>query len=603
MRAPPWLRTYLRLWRLLVRGRRGQLVLALAAMGVGAAATGGFAALTGPALRMVFSGGPAPAWLHGGLAGWLNHVSAAELRALLPAAIFALAVLRAGCAFVQADRMGALTLRAVAELQEELHARILRLPLSYFQGRHTGELFSRFGNDLGEVERALGQALASSVRDGLQIVALVTVSALLDARLLALAALAVPATVWPISRFARALRGVSEASQLAQAKQVASAQEAIAGVAVLHAYGAQEAAMRAYGRGEARLLDVQRRSALLRAAFSPTIELVGVVAFALVLFAVGAAPTALPPDKLLSFLGAVLFTYQPLKSLANGSQWLVPGLTAAERIFALIDAPPAIADRPSARTLARVQGRLRFENVTVRYGEKTALDGLELDVRPGEKLGIVGPSGAGKTTLLHLVPRLLDPDSGRVCVDDLDVREATLASLRRQVALVAQDVFLFDASVADNVAAAAPGASTERIEAALEAAGALAFVRALPQGLETRLGERGAMLSGGQRQRLAIARALLKDAPVLLLDEATSALDAATEGEVQRALAVLMAHRTVLVVAHRLSTVRDSDRLIVLEGGRLVEQGTHAQLWGAGGLYRRLCDLQGGAAAAGNADV
>ena len=603
MSRPPWSETYLRLWRLLARGRRGQLLIAFAAMAIGAAATGGFAALTGPALKMLFAGGSAPSWLHGPLADAVRRLSPAELRLLLPAAIFALALLRAGCSLVQADRMGTATLQAVAELQEELHGRILRLPISYFQGRHTGEIFARFGHDLGEVERALGQALASSVRDGLQIAALVAVSAFLDARLLALAALAVPATLWPIARFARALRKLSEEAQLSQGKQLAAAQEAIAGAAVLRAYGAEEGALRAYGRGEARLLAVQRRSAVVRAAFSPTIELVGVVAFALVLFAVGAAPASMPPDKLLSFLGAVLFTYQPLKSLANGSQWLVPGLTAAERVFALVDAPPAIADRPGARALGRVRGELRFEGVSVRYGDKAALDGLDLAIRPGERLGLVGPSGAGKTTLLHLVPRLLDPEAGRVCLDGLDVREATLASLRRQVALVAQDVFLFDASIVENVAAAAPGASRQRVEAALEAAGALAFARALPQGLDTRLGERGATLSGGQRQRLAIARALLKDAPLLLLDEATSALDASTEAEVQQALGALMAGRTVLVVAHRLSTVRASDRLVVLEHGRLVEQGSHAQLWQAGGLYRRLCDLQEGAARARSDDV
>ncbi|MHB8420861.1 MAG: ABC transporter ATP-binding protein [Myxococcales bacterium] len=603
MTSPAWLSTYLRLWRLLVHGRRGQLALALAAMALGAAATGGFAALTGPALRMLFTGGPTPSWLHGRLGELVRGLSPAELRTLLPVAIFALAAVRAGCAFLQQDRMSALALEAVADLQEALHGRILTLPISYFQGRHTGEVFSSFGHDLGEVERTLGQTLASSVRDCLQIAALVAVSAMLDARLLALAALAVPATVWPIARFARALRAISADAQGRQAKQLAAAQEALSGAAVLRAYDAEDAALRAYGRGEGRLLEVQERSATLRAAFSPTIELVGVLAFALVLFAVEASPTSLPPDKLLSFLGAVLFTYQPLKSLANGSQWLVPGMTAAERIFAITDAHPEIADRPGARTLTRARGELRFEGVTVRYGEKTSLDALDLDVRPGERLGIVGPSGAGKTTLLHLVPRLLDPQAGRLLLDGGDVREATLASLRRQVALVAQDVFLFDASVEENVAAAVPGTPTSRIEAVLEAAGALAFVRELPQGLATRLGERGATLSGGQRQRLAIARALLKDAPLLLLDEATSSLDAETETEVQRALGTLMAGRTVLVVAHRLSTVRASDRLIVLDHGKLVEQGTHAQLWSAGGLYRRLCDLQDGAGRGGSDDV
>jgi subfamily B ATP-binding cassette protein MsbA len=593
-----WVATYRRLWALLLR-EPGPLTLALACMAGGAFATGGFALLTGPAVRLLVTGttsGAAPAGGGGRFEAFLQSLPPGQARAFLPLALVALTVVRAACSYVQADRMGALTLRAVAGLQESLHGKLLSLPISYFQGRHTGELFSRFGNDLGEVQRSLGQGLASALRDLLQIAALVVVSAFLDVRLLLLAALAVPATIWPIARFARALRRVSAEAQGMQAKQVAAAQEALSSSAVLHAYGAEEAALRAYGRGEAALISVQRRSFALRAAFTPTIELLAIVALAAVLLAVSLNPSSLPPEKLLSFLGAVLLTYQPLKSLANSSQWIVPGLTAAERIFAVLDAVPAVADRPGARTLARATGELRFERVSVLYGERAALSELGLEVRAGERVGIVGPSGAGKTTLLHLVPRLLDPSSGRLLLDGADVRDATLASLRKQVALVAQDVFLFDASVAENVAAAAPGAPVARIEAALEAAGALEFVRQLPEGLQTRLGERGASLSGGQRQRLAIARALLKDAPILLLDEATSALDAVTEAQVQRALGGLMAGRTVLVVAHRLSTVRAVDRLLVMDQGRIVEQGPHTTLWAAGGLYRKLCDLQEGLA-------
>ncbi len=590
-----WLVTYRRLWRLLMR-EPGQLVLALACMAGGAVATGGFALLTGPAVRLLFTGA-APAGGTGRFEAFLQSLPPGQARAFLPLALLALTAARAACSYVQTERMGALTLRAVAELQEGLHGKLLSLPISYFQGRHTGELFSRFGNDLGEVQRALGQGLASGLRDALQIAALVVVSAFLDVRLLLLAALAIPATVWPIARFAGALRRISSEAQGMQAKQVAAAQEALSSAAILHAYGAEEAALRAYGHGEESLIAVQRRSFALRAAFSPTIELLAIVALALVLFAVSLSPSSLPPAKLLSFLGAVLLTYQPLKSLANSSQWIVPGLTAAERIFAVLDAVPTVADRPSARALGRAAGELRFERASVQYGPKTALSELDLTVRAGERIGLVGPSGAGKTTLLHLVPRLLDPSSGLLLLDGLDVRDATLESLRKQVALVAQDVFLFDASVAENVAAAAPGAPSARIEAALEAAGALEFVRQLPDGLQTRLGERGASLSGGQRQRLAIARALLKDAPILLLDEATSALDAVTETQIQRALGGLMAGRTVLIVAHRLSTVRTVDRLLVMDQGRIVEQGSHLTLWAAGGLYRKLCDLQDGVAA------
>ena len=407
-RPVSWLATYRRLWSLLL-SEPGQLFLALGCMAAGAAATGGFALLTGPAVRLLFTGGAPASGGAGRFEAFLQSLPPGQARAFLPLALLLLTLARAGCSYVQADRMGTLTLRAVAELQEGLHGKLLSLPISYFQGRHTGELFSRFGNDLGEVQRALGQGLASGLRDVLQIAALVIVSAFLDVRLLLLAALAVPATIWPIARFARALRRISSEAQAMQARQVAAAQEALSSAAVLHAYGAEEAALRAYGHGEETLISVQRRSFALRAAFTPTIELLAVVALALVLLAVALNPSSLPPEKLLSFLGAVLLTYQPLKSLANSSQWIVPGLTAAERIFAVIDAVPAVADRLSARTLGRAAGALRFEGVSVRYGDKSALSDLELSVRAGERVGIVGPSGAGKTTLLHLVPRLLDP--------------------------------------------------------------------------------------------------------------------------------------------------------------------------------------------------
>ncbi len=598
MRAPPWLSTYRRLWGLLF-AQRGTLLAALAAMAGGAAATGAFAALTGPALRLLYTGGAPPSWHLGRLSEAIGRLSATELRALLPGALFLLALVRAGCAFVQFDRSSVLTLRAAAGLQESLHARILSLPLSYFQGKHTGEVFSRFGNDLGEVQRALGQGLTSSVRDALQVAALVVVSAALDLRLLLLALVAVPATLWPIARFSAKLRGIAAQAQARQARQTVAAQEAITGAAVLRAYGAEDAALRAFGRGERELLGVQRRSFAVRAAFTPTLELLAIGALALVLLAISLRPGTVAPDALISFLGAVLLTYQPLKSLANGSQWLMPGLSAADRIFAVLDAVPAIADRPGARPLVRARGVLSFEDVRVAYGERVALAGVSFTVAAGERVGIVGPSGAGKTTLLHLVPRLLDPTAGTVRLDGEELRAFTLASLRRQVALVSQDVFLFDASVADNVSAAAPGADAAQVNRALDAAGALDFVRRLPEGSRTRIGERGASLSGGERQRLAIARALLKDAPLLLLDEATSALDGSTEAQVQAALDRLMAGRTVLVVAHRLSTVRGADRLIVLDRGRLVEEGSPDRLHAAGGLYRRLCDLQEGAARAG----
>ncbi len=587
----PWLPIYLRLWRLLWR-RRGALIAAVGAMAVGAAATGAFAALTGPALKMLYTGGAAPAWLRGPLGDLLRRAPPPLARALLPAALALLGLVRAAAGFVQAERSAALTLGATTDLQEELHGKLLGMPISFFEGRHTGEIFSRFGTDLGEVQRALAQGMASSLRDSFQIAALLVVSALLDARLLGLAIVAVPATVWPIARFASGLRRIGRESQEARGRIVASAQEAIAASPLLIVYGAERMALAAHAEKEAVLLAVQRRSFVLRSAFTPTLELLAIGALAGLLVYLRALPGTVAPERLLSFLGAILLAYQPIKSLASGSQWLFPGLAAADRIFGLIDEPPAIRNPPMPRPFGTARGELRFEGVTVRYGERAALSDLDLEVRAGERIGIVGPSGAGKTTLLHLVPRLLDPTAGAVRFDGRDLRELPLAELRRRVALVAQETFLFDSSVEENVAAAHPGAARSLVEAALDAAGALGFVRELPEGLATRLGERGARLSGGQRQRLSIARAILKDAPVVLLDEATSALDVATEAQVQEALGRLARGRTVLIVAHRLSTVADADRLIVLDGGRVAEAGTATALRERGGLFASLWETQ-----------
>jgi subfamily B ATP-binding cassette protein MsbA len=590
----PWHKTYRRLWSLFLR-QPGTLAVAFAAMAVAAAATGAFAGLTGPAVRVLFTGGQPPEWLHGPLGDALLALPPARVRLLLPVALFALALVRAFFGYLQSVRMAGLALGSTAYLQEALHAKILSLPLSYFAGRHSGEIYSRFGNDLGEVERALTQGLAFSLRDGLQLLALLTVSAVLDWRLLLFSLVTVPITAWPIARFARSLRDVSRRVQEQQGRLVAQTQDMLTGAAVLKVYGGDVAALRTLSRGEDRLLHEQRRSAFLRAGFSPTVEIMGIGAFALMLVSLQSGILEVEPDKLISFLGAVLLTYQPIKSLAQNSQWIAPGLAAAERIFALLDSDPAVADLPAARALPRPKGRgvaVRFEAVTVHYGAADALRDLDLGIQEGELVGIVGPSGAGKSTLLHLLPRLLDPTQGRVLLAGHDLREVTLESLRAQVSLVAQDVFLFDATVAENVLAAAPTASSARLWAALEASGAKEMVERLPQGLETKLGERGASLSGGQRQRLSLARALLKNAPLLLLDEATSALDSISEAHIERALREHAAGRTILWVTHRLGSVARADRVVVLVEGRLLESGTPGDLLRARGWYGRMATLQ-----------
>jgi len=578
--------TYLRLWRLLLR-RPGTLALAMLGMAGAAAATGLFAILIGPALKLIFATGAvtAPTWIGGWLGHFLRAQPPARLRSALPLTLLLVAAFRAGFTTLQARQMAELCLRTVADLQEALHRKLLQLPLSFFEGRHSGEVFAGFSNDLGHVERALTQGVTYSLRDAFQLTALVWVSVALDWRLFLLGGCTLPIGVFAIARFAHALRGVSIELQERQARLVAQAQDLISGATVLQVYRAQATALRVEARAEDELLEVGRRSAIVRAAVTPTIEFLAQAALALVLLWMSLHRLDLPPEKVVSFFGAVILAYQPLKSISTNSQWIVPGLTAAARLFRLLDAPAAIADAPGARALAPKPGPidLAFEGVTVRYGEREVLSDVNLDIRAGERVAIVGPSGAGKSTLLHLLPRLLDPSSGVVRVAGQPVRELTLRSLRHHIGWVGQEVFLFDASVADNLRVGGAGADIDR---ALAASGALEFVQALPQGLDTRLGERGLRLSGGQRQRLSLARALMKQAPLLLLDEALSALEPQLEEEILDRLTAL-GSATLVLVTHRLRTAERFDRVLVFEQGRLIEAGPPAALLRSSGWFAR----------------
>jgi len=297
--------------------------------------------------------------------------------------------------------------------------------------------------------------------------------------------------------------------------------------------------------------------------------------------------------QLMAFLVSLGAASQALRQVANLQTVMSEGLTAARRLFAALDVEPEVRDAPSAGPLALSGAHIRFEDVGFAYGDgAAALDGVTLEARRGESVALVGPSGAGKSTILNLIPRFYDVTAGRVTIDGTDIRDVTLASLREHIALVTQEPFLFDDTVRANIAYARPDAPMETVEAAARAAAAHEFVETLPDGYDTLVGEAGARLSGGQRQRIAIARAFLKDAPILLLDEATSALDTHSEIQVQEALERLMAGRTTLVIAHRLSTVRGCDRIYVVDRGRVVEQGDHEALTAAGGLYARLARAQ-----------
>jgi subfamily B ATP-binding cassette protein MsbA len=485
---------------------------------------------------------------------------------------------------------------AIRDLRDALHDHLQRLSLAYFHSRRTGTLISRVTNDVEFLRNALASGISTFVKDALTLVGALGLAFYASWRLTLMAMLVLPAASFALQSLSRKMRRRSNVARERMGDLTAILQETITGARVVRAFGMEgfergrfAAANQAFFRAFVRM----RRVAV---AARPLSE------FALVLVAVAMlwfggreifTRHSLAPHQFVLFVTALLTTISPTKSLAEVTANIQQGLAAAERVFAVLDSDPDVQDRPGARAIGSFRDRIRYENVTFAYaGGPTVIDDLSLEIRRGEIVALVGSSGAGKSTAMDLLPRFYDPVGGRITIDGLDLRDLSLASLRGQLGIVTQETILFHDTVRHNIAYGRPEAADDAVRAAAAAAHAHAFIEALPQGYDTVIGERGVKLSGGERQRLAIARALLRNPPILLLDEATSALDVESERLVQGALERLMKDRTVLVIAHRLSTVQHADRIVVLDGGRVIATGSHRELLDQGGLYRRLYDLQ-----------
>ena len=500
--------------------------------------------------------------------------------------------------------------RVVADLRQRLYAHLHRLGLRFFAETRTGEITSRLTNDVSEVQTAVTDDLQQVLTLSLTLVGSAVLMVMLNWRLALGVVAVVPFVAFAARWVGVTVRNLSREIQDSLADTTAVAEEAIGAVRVVQAFGREAHETGRYGVAVERLFEAARRRAVVTSIFWNVVAFLFLTSLVGIFWLGGREVLAerLTAGDLVAF---IVYALNIARTVGGGSRLYTSFNSAAgasERLFELLDTVPEIADAPDAVALPTpVRGAVAFEHVSFAYGTPT-LDGtpsgavlhdVSFRVEPGETVALVGPSGAGKTTLLALLPRFYDPDAavsggpaGAITLDGHDLRTLTVESVRASVAVVAQDVPLFGASLADNIRYGRLDATDAEVEAAARAANAHDFIAALPDGYATPVGERGVKLSGGQRQRVAIARALLKDAPVLVLDEATSALDSASEAAVQGALALLMRGRTTVVVAHRLATVRDADRIVVLDAGRVVETGTHDALVARGGLYARLAARQ-----------
>ncbi len=513
----------------------------------------------------------------------------------MPLYILGLIVVRGGAEYVGAFSINWVGNRLVMDLRGVMFDKLLTLPASHYDDQASGNLISKLTYDVTQVTAAATSVLTVIFRDTVALIGLLAWMLYLNWKLTLLALVMTPMIVGVVRMVSIRLRNSSRAVQAAMGDVTQVLQEAIEGHKVVKLFGGQRYESMRFAEQTDKVRRSMMKQTTAAAASVPLVQLLaGIALAAIIYFATGqAGGNRATVGEFVSFITAMLMLTSPLKRITGVNEPLQRGLAAAESVFALID--QASEKDPGCVAIARTRGDIRFEDVSFYYGapDRLALDRITLNINPGETVALVGSSGSGKTTLANLVPHFYRPTAGRILLDDTDVETLTLASLRANIALVSQDVVLFNDSVAANIAYGVMRDTSEaEIVAAAEAAHAMEFIRQMPQGLQTMVGENGVKLSGGQRQRLAIARALLKNAPVLILDEATSALDSESERHVQAALDALMQGRTTIVIAHRLSTIEKAGRIVVLDRGRIAETGNHTELLAKNGIYARLYNIQ-----------
>ena len=490
-----------------------------------------------------------------------------------------------------------LVAQMIMDLQKTTFAHLMRSDYARLSRDTTGQMVSRLTNDLAFIQNATQVSIIASIKDTLSVVALLGTMFYIDWMLTTVAFMIYPFAALPVSSIGRRLKQVAKRTQVELGGMTSMLTEIFSGIRLIKSFGLEGYAEKRLNANFEQVFELRMKAVRARSRMGPALEtlaglaIAGVVAFAYWRISTGISTVG----DFMGFVTALLLAAQPIRSIGNLTTSTQEGLAAAERIYELLDEHPTVVDKPGAQALRMAGGTVGFDNVTFGYANAAGLRAVRdftLTVQGGRTAALVGRSGAGKSTIINLVSRLYDVESGRILIDGQDVRDVTLASLRNSISIVSQDVTLFDDTIRANIALGRLDATEEQIVAAAKAAAAHEFILAQPAGYDTVIGDSGQRLSGGQRQRLALARAILKDAPILLLDEATSALDTESERLVQEALSRFTQNRTTIVIAHRLSTVQKADLICVMDEGRLVEQGTHAELLARNGAYAKLCRSQ-----------
>jgi ATP-binding cassette, subfamily B, bacterial MsbA len=511
-------------------------------------------------------------------------------------AILALYLIKGVGAYLSGYWMTDVGQRVVRDLRNLLFTHILGQSAAFFAAQTSGRLMSRITNDVAQIQQAVSETLGDLARESLALIGFAALLFYYDARLALVCLTGAPLVVYPLVRLGQRVRRTTRHSQEALAQITHVSAEAFTGHRIVKAFGAEQRETEKFRAASDGLYRTSMKVTSTLSILPPLMEFIGGVAFAVALWYGSQEISAgrLTTGEFVGFIAALFMMYGPAKKLSRVNANLQQAIAAAERIFEMLDTHSEVGEGPGAVALPRFRDVIEFRNVRFSYAsaEDATLNGVSFGVRGGQTLAIVGRSGAGKTTLVNLIPRFYDVTEGAITIDGHDIRDVTLGSLRGQIAMVTQETVLFDDSIGVNIAYGRPAAPRAEIEAAARAAHAHEFIMALDEGYDTKIGERGQRLSGGQRQRIAIARAILRDSPILILDEATSALDAESEMLVQDALSTLMLNRTSFVIAHRLSTVRRADAIVVLESGRIVETGRHDELLARGGAYAKLYELQ-----------